>query len=222
MGLIIIGGDGNAYYANVDSDHHFQTNPRPPAYGTLGYYRSANVSGAITATLGAASNLWTLRGTNASNLCIVQNVQMIAYVASTITTSVAFIAELFIARSYTANATGGTSYVPASGQQKMKTSMGNSLMGDLQICGTSGLSAGTWTLDNQPIGYAEGNSGTTTGTVFFGNGNNGVLYKQDTTNTYPIVLAQNEGLVIQNVLAGPATGTFTIGVAVEWGEVATY
>jgi hypothetical protein len=67
-----------------------------------------------------------------------------------------------------------------------------------------------------------GASGTTVGTTFFGNGAPQPIYSRDNSDNHPIILAQNEGLALTNVLTGPANGTFILLVQMEWGEVASY
>ena len=221
MGIKILDAAGGVNGANVDIDGHLGVNPRPPAFGALGYYRQAAVSGSIPATMGAGVILWSCRWTNA-NLCLVQSVKVNAIVNGTITTSVASQLNLTVLRSYSATDTGGTAVgVPAS-MQKMRTSMGSSLMADWRLASTTFLTAGTRTADTNPIGMLFGASGTAVGTTFFGNGAPQPIYSRDNSDNHPIVLAQNEGLALTNVLTGPATGTFILLVQMEWGEVASY
>ena len=47
MGIVILDGAGGVNKANVDIDGHLGVNPRPPAFGALGYYRQAAVSGTM-------------------------------------------------------------------------------------------------------------------------------------------------------------------------------
>ncbi len=221
MGLVLVGvSSGNG--AEVDADNHLYVNPRPPAFGSLGYYRQVVVSGNIAATLAANSDLFSFQWTNASDLAIIQSVRASAIVQSTISVAVPFDLAIYVARSYTAADTGGTSVLPTGNNQKMRTSMGTTLVNDMRISSTAALTPGTRTVDTNPMGRVQGNSGTATGTQFFAQPNPQPLYTRDNNDHHPIVLKQNEGFVIQNPLAGPATGTFSILVQVEWGEVAGY
>ena len=222
MGVIILDGAGGVNKANVDIDGHLNINPRPPAFGALGYYRQAAVSGSIAATLGPSTLIWSCRWGNASNLCLVQSVRVNAIVNGAITASVGVQFNLNVLRSYSATDSGGTAVgVPAS-MQKMRTSMGSSLMTDWRMPTTVALGAGTRTPDTNPIGMLFGASGTAVGTTFFGNGAPQPIYSRDNSDNHPIILATNEGLAITNVLSGPATGTFVLLVQMEWGEVASY
>jgi hypothetical protein len=222
MGYFSVVGSTSGNGLEIDSDHHMFVTGRPPAFGALGYYRLVVVSGAIAATLGANSDLFSFQWTNASDFAIIQSVKVSAVVASTITSAVNFDLAIFFARTFTAADTGGTSVLPTSNNQKMRTSMGTTLVNDMRISSTAALGAGTRTPDTAPLGRVQGNSGTATGTQFFSAPNPQPLYVMDNTTHHPICLKQNEGFVIQNPLAGPATGTFNVLVQVEWGEVAAY
>lgn len=221
--MAIIQGVSSGNGLEIDSDKHVLSNARPPAFGALGYYRQAMVTGAVAATLGAGSTLFSFRWTDATRLCLIQSIRVNAIVSGLITTGVQFDLAAFIARSFTASDTGGTASLPASGQQKLRTSMGNSLAGDVRIAATAALGVGTRTVDAFPIGRIVGFTGTTVGTQVFGSGSDAIpLYFRDNSDHHPIVLAQNEGILVQNPLAGPATGTLTMLVKIEWGEVASY
>lgn len=219
MGIKILDAAGGVNGANVDIDGHLGVNPRPPAFGALGYYRQAVVSGTLTASL-AAGLFWSCRWTNASNLCLVQSVRINA-ITVTANSVIANQFNLSVLRSYSATDTGGTAVgVPAS-MQKMRTSMGSSLMGDWRMPTTGLLTAGTRTADTNPIGMVSGLSSATPGTTWFGNGAPTPIYSRDNSDNHPIILAQNEGLAITNPAASPS-GTWILLVQMEWGEVASY
>jgi len=220
MGVIILDGAGGVNKANVDIDRHLNINPRPPAFGALGYYRQAAVSGSIAASLGAGP-IWSCRWSNLSNLCLVQSVRVNAVtVTGNSVLSVQF--NLNVLRSYTVVDSGGTAVGVPANMQKMRTSMGSSLMTDWRMPTTGLLTAGTRTADTNPIGSVLGMSSATVGTTWFGNGAPQPIYSRDNSDNHPIILATNEGLAITNVLSGPATGTFVLLVQMEWGEVASY
>jgi len=205
----------------VDSDKHIPVNVRPPPFGSLGIYRGAFTTGAITATLGASSPLFSFRWTDATRLALIQRVLASAYVVATITTSVPFDLAAYFARSFTASDSAGTAITVSTGQ-KLRTSMGASLVGDMRIASTGLLTAGTRSLDTYPLGRIAGTSGTVVGTQFFGANSPLALIDAVQAQTHPVVLAQNEGIIVQSPLAGPATGTFTVLVVIEWAEVAAY
>lgn len=76
-----------------------------------------------------------------------------------------------------------------------------------------------FTPDAQPLARISGATGTVIGTQFFGAGMPASLL-----GGYPagqeLELGQNEGIIIRAPLAGPATGTFRVGVNLDWREVA--
>src|SRR5437879_5694364 len=118
----------------------------------LDHYRLALKGGSITS---AAANapLASLRWTDASRLCIIERIQVGAFLsAGTTVINVDF--NLFKFTGSSGNASGGTSAAMAS-SGKMKTAMGNSLMGDVRIAATTTIVAATGkTNDSVGIGYA--------------------------------------------------------------------
>ncbi|MGA7122296.1 MAG: hypothetical protein WBY94_19495 [Polyangiaceae bacterium] len=222
MGIIIIDGAGGVNKANVDADGHLNVNVRPPAFQALGYYQQVAVSGNIAATLAANSALFSFRWADATRLCMIQSVKVGCIVTGTITTAVPFDLALFVARSFSASDTGGTGVGVPTNMQKMRSSMGSSLVTDFRMATTGTLTAVTRTLDTNPIARVQGNSGTAVGTQFFGTGSPQPLYLRDNVDHHPIILAQNEGFVVTAPLAGPASGTFSILVQVIWGELNSY
>jgi hypothetical protein len=100
--------------------------------------------------------------------------------------------------------------------QKYRTSLGTTAVTNVNIGSTGALTAGTRTLDAQPLG-----------SVYYwvpGVGTSLVqtdLLSYDPTD-YPLVLANNEGFTIQNQILMGATGVGTLVVNVEWFEAAAY
>jgi hypothetical protein len=220
-GVIVVGAtSGNGL--EVDVDHHALVNVRAPAFGALGYYRMAAVSGA-TVSLAANAAVFSFRWSDATHLCLVQSIKVGAVEATSVTAGVVFDLACFVARSFSASDTGGTALTPSTNNQKMRTSMGTTLLGDARISTTGALAAGTRTLDAQPIGRVQGFIPTTTvGGQVFPAPNPAPLYVRDNADHHPLVLATNEGFVITAPLAGNTTGSVAILVQVEWGEVSTY
>lgn len=183
-----------------------------PDPGILGFFEIARSSGDIAATLAANSPLFSFRWSDATYLCIPDEIRVVVTVSGVITTSVATALELVIARSFTASDTGGTALTLTGNNNKFRTSHATSLVGDARIATTGTLTAGTRTLDNSAFSHAPFVTGTAVGRPL----DTTVLYKR--TDLFPIVLAQNEGFIIRNSAAGPATGTFVVHVYVRWFE----
>lgn len=194
---------------------------RPPEQ--TGSYQIAAISGAVTG-VGAGSPVFSMRwapGTGA--LCMINSV----YVSATVTVGFTAAQELeygmFVARGFTVSDTGGTQQVLSGANQKMRTSMGTSLFssgGDMRISSTAALTAGTRTLDSQPMNANSFWSPAATAGSNLSNVNIALFDRQP--GEYPIVLANNEGMVINNVLAMGAGGVVRLVVYVNWTEVATY
>jgi hypothetical protein len=219
---IVLAGGTSGISADVDPDSNLKVQIRTPGFGTLGCYELVATSGAIAATLAAGSTLFSLRWTDATRFCLIKRIRASAVVVSAITTAVVFDLAVSIARSYTASDSGGTTLTPLNANNKMRTSMGNSLMGSMSMATTAALTVGTRTVDTLPVGRFQGLTGTTIGTQIFGTGGPMALLDRSVPGLHPILLAQNEGIVVTNPLAGPATGTFTILIEIEWEEVPSY
>lgn len=216
-------GSASGVEANVSADGALWIETRPAAVGALGAYSIALVSGSIAAPLAAGSTLFSMRWTDATRLCLVRSVRVSAIVNGTITTAVNFDVEAIVVRGFSASDSGGTAAVFTGNNNKMRTSFGSSLMGDMRISSTGALAVGTRTVDAQAEGRLQGTTGTVIGTQIFGSGQGPIyIIDREPPGQYPLVLATNEGLLIRNPLVGPATGTFQLLVVVEWQEVASY
>lgn len=218
MPLQLQGNNGVTW--EVDTKHRAGRNSlRPLDVGSLGAYRVAMLSGSIAATLAALSPLFSLRWSDATRKLVLHDLQVGIVVDGTITTSVPMELEAILARSFTASDTGGTAISVAGNNQKMETGFGSSLVGDLRMATTAALGAGTRTLDGQPIGAAFAVSGTTAPVQALPLTS---IYRPIAGVEHPVVLTQNEGLIIRNGVTGPATGTFRVLVMASWSEVASY
>jgi hypothetical protein len=211
---------------NVDSDGHAVIVKRSAAFGKKGIYRAALTSPAVGAPP-AGTVLWVLGPvfpTPPSKLVVVNSVKVACTVASTITTAVQMDLGLYFQRNGGFIPNSGTAFAPTPAtQQQMRTSMGGSVS-TLAICGNPGNLSGT--IDTNPIGVVMGFSGTAVGTQFF-SPSMATLYQRDNEDNHPVILPNTGGntcdkLVIACVNAGPATGSITVTVIVEWEETVAY
>lgn len=215
MAIQLVGSTATAAEVEVNSKA-LRVTPKPVDYGSLGIYALGAVSGVMAAGLAANAPVFSMRW-NSANVCVVKKVLLSVGTNSTTfgaSASACFFALAF-ARGFSASDTGGTAITIGSGN-KLRTSMGSSLMTDMRISSTGTLTAGTRTLDTNALGsLVQG--------VIAGAGAP-ILAPwpifQAGAGDYPIVLAANEGLVIQaNV---PATGTWSFGVSLVWEELTAY
>jgi hypothetical protein len=183
-----------------------------PEPGVLGLYSIGVTSGSIAATLAASSPLFSFRWGDTTKLGIIDFISLGVSVNGVITTSVSMPLELMIARSFTASDSGGTAITLSGNQNKYRTTFQSSLVTDARISTTATLTAGTRTLDTQAAAVLPCVTGTAIGNPLAMT----TIYSR--TSLFPIVLAQDEGLIIRNQSAGPATGTFQVHVQMRWFE----
>jgi hypothetical protein len=195
----------------------------------LGHYRINVPSGLVTggATIIAGAPLFAMRWTPAANpqqgfpVCVIQHLYAWMSVTTAFGSAQQIAAQAFVARAFTANLTGGTALTPftttAANYQKLRTSMGPSLMTDMRIASTTLLGAGTYTLDANPFASSPSCLSTNfPGPQLVADFNLG-------RGEHPLVLAPNEGAIVCN---GPtafgATGVVQLNVEVSWAECASF
>lgn len=216
-GIQIVGNTNNSTAAEVEvNTKAIRTVVRPNDFGSLGIYSLAGVSGTMAAGLAANSPIYSFRWGNASNLALVRKVLISAGNAGTGFSAGAATFNMFVARSFTASDTGGTSILPTGNSAKLRTSMGTTLLTDVRVSATATLTAGTRTKDTNPAASLLLGFQSTAGlqlifpTAIF----------EARVSEYPLVLAQNEGFVIEASV--PLTGTWTFAVTTVWEELASY
>ena len=216
MGIAVIGNGGTV--ADVQAANravNVCVFPQDPL--TLGYYSMSMNNGTTVMTAGLAANspIWSFRWGNA-NLAIVKGVYLSVSEGLAAFTTGRGNFDLFVARSFSASDTLGTAATLTGNNGKLRTSFGTTLLTDMRISNTVSLTAGTRTLDTMPVGNAQ----VSNKVIETNSGTNMILWQRDGSDGYPLVLAQNEGLVIQASVAG--TGTWFFEVRVEWMEAAAF
>lgn len=188
----------------------------PIAGGLLGSYSKSMQSGTIAAGLAANSPVFSLRY-GGTGIAVIRRISV--SVAGTATAFAAGNATLqvFNARAFTASDSGGTAGTLTGNNGKLRTSLATTGVSSIQIANTGTLTAGTRTLDSDPLAGVTLAVGTATSTQLL---NNTTLYEPGQAGDYPLELATNEGFVIQaNV---PATGTWLLQVRVDWEEYSAF
>lgn len=214
----ILGKDGASQMA-VDPGAHAagRVTLRPSYLGTRGAYSLGAVSGTMAAGLGVNSEIFQFRWIHATRLCLVRRVSVSGGGI------VAFAAgfgkfELMLARAWTADGTGGTPVAFSTAEtNKKRFDFPLASLSDtgVRVASTAALGAGTKTPQTNPLAIQTFGVTATAGATL---GNPGTdLWQRDTADEYPIVLEQDQGLVIRTTV--PATGTWTFGVQVEWAEI---
>lgn len=226
MGFTLIDASGNPIKIDGTVFNAQRTTARPLDYGTFGHYRLSMATGTIGAALAANGELFQFRWTDATRLCVIYKV-LISAGANVAATAAGLVElQLFIARAFSAAGTGGATATITGNNQKVRASMGTTLLGEARIATTAALGAGTKTLDAQGIGN-----------VFLGIGTGAItvsptlslvdkidlLEIDDGSSYHPVVLAQNEGLIVKNgATAWPASMTWGLGVTIIWAEAAAF
>lgn len=174
-------------------------------------------SGAAT-TVAAAGAIFSLRQL-AATLLIIRRIG-VGFVATTGFTAAQLLDyALFVARAFTVSDSGGTAIALTGSNCKHRTSLGTPTSVDCRIATTAALTAGTKTLDANALNMVAGYAPTTAGVVLTTSQNN--LLSHD-AGDYPLVLAINEGINVQNVSVMGAAGVGTIYVNAEFSEATAY
>lgn len=224
--MAVIEGGGSAVVAEVGAaaQKGLHSIVKPTDSGSLGHYSVGLLSGIIPAALGANSEIFQFRWSDATRFAVVRKIRISAAVTTTFfAAGVPVQIDLVKATAWSGAGTGGTRVTPAA-LLKKRTAMGSTLVAasDIAIATTAALGAGTKTLEGtamQAIVAAGPITASLDGTII---APGTILYQHEVGDgEYPLVLAQNEGFVIRSV-AVPATGTWQLAVQVDWAEVTAY
>lgn len=227
MAVIEGGTTGDLQDVGVAPASAAHVTSRPIPHGTLGHYRLAATSGTLAAALAASAQLFTVRWTDATRFCVITRVKLSfqALTAFTAATLTDFGFDLFKVTSVSAG--GGGTAIAGSAVTKMRTGMGASLFGasDIRIATTGALTALT-TLDAIAIAQSLGDQqrvNPAAATEEQRVNDPTLLFQPDiASGEHPLVLQQNEGIVLRNRSVWPAAGTGIVQVEMSWAEVAAY
>lgn len=205
---------------------------RPDEYGTLGHYIMHAATGSIAAGLAANSELVQLRYTG-TNKVIVHSIGIEYAVYTTAFAAGAFEFKVQRAINWTVDGSGGGTVTPL----KLRTSM-SAPTATVRVATTAALGAGTKTLDATILRGVRGAVVTGVSTA----GGNPFLQNADATadvplgfatpvalwpeqdadvlRRHPLVLAQNEGVVVLATV--PGTGVWIAGFTLRFAEVTNY
>lgn len=214
--MAIIEGGVNTDKVEIETTKAMRVTQRPSQVGARGAYSFGTITGVLPAALTANSEIWQWRWTHATYLMVIRRVYVTASVSTTaFAAGVPIGLELKVARTWSAQGTGGTGITFGTDDCKKRQTFAQTAMatGDARIATTAALGAGTKTLDGFALAHVTGQPGTSV-TRFIDN----TMWQRDTGDEWPIVLVQNEGLVIRAVEV-PATGTWKASVQIEWMEV---
>lgn len=193
----------------------------PNYYLLQGSYAKTLSSGTMAAGLGAAAPVFSLRYTPTvtGSIAVIKRVTLTASAGGTAFTAGTAQFSLFAARAFTASDSGGTAATLTGNNGKLRTSFATTSMGDIRIASTATLTAGTRTLDTDALaGFLVFVPPTSTNYALVAP--NSLLFDPKNAGDTPLMLANNEGFVVEATV--PATGTWDFSIFVEWDEYSQY
>lgn len=217
----IYGGNSRAL-ADVDpSKNSVVTSLRPAEQ--RGSYRLQARTGSLTvvaAKTATAGHLFAFR--NAANsptiLMAIRRLKLRWQTITAFTSAQQIGLEAYVMRGSSASYTGGTAIPGTVGGFKKRASMPASLLTDARISTTGALTAGTQTLDTQQFFGLVGTSQTGADPAVSG------LEAEYAArgDEHPLILSQNEGIVVANSILMGAAGLAVVSVDIEWDEMTSY
>ncbi len=204
--------------AGAASAQHVTLKPIP--HGSLGHYRTS-VKLTMATAQAANSRLFEIRNT-ATNLIVPTRIRVGVLPTGTVTTAYAMEIALFRLTAFTAVDTTNT-VTPTSSVRRtsgMAAYPGGAAVRHVTIAGAAaGMTGGTLTKDANSAGSLIAWMSTAAATSM-------PIYQElldDVNGTHPFVLAQNEGVEVENVVAGSATANvIQVVIDVSWAEVTAF
>jgi hypothetical protein len=179
-----------------------------------GYYRTAFSTG-VLAALAAGAELAQFRWTDASYIMLISLIRLRYTQIATSVSAAEVGVDVLPATGYTAQpASGFTATGNATTWLKRNTFPQSKLL-SFQYANTAGLSVGTRSAG--AYAYLAGYTYAPASTL-----SQPLEIAADMSNSslsYPLVLGQNEGIIIRNLVAFPASATFRLSVEMAWTEV---
>jgi hypothetical protein len=206
---------------------HVRSSPLAQS-ASLGAYRIAATTGTVAAALAANAQVFYLRWTDATRYFVLHRFKA-SFQALTLFTGATLTDFGFdLIRATAVSAGGGGTDLGALVKTRMRSTMSPSLLdtaGLMRISGTAALTALT-TLDATSIAQSVGDPqrvNPAAGTEEQRVNDPTLLYEAKMSDgEYPLVLAQNEGLVFRNRTVWPAAGTGIFTIEMSWSEVSAF
>jgi hypothetical protein len=227
----ILGRDGTSQ-ARVSKGGQIHIAPR--TYGLddaafLGAYGFSVTTGDLAAALAASAVVFSARWADATKIAVITSLRTrflprTLFTAATLSDASSF--DAYIGRTFTAVHTGGTALTLTAPSLKRRNSFSATAFNDLRIATTAALGGGTVTADahafSQSIRKANrvNPAAATEETIPPAMDGLNIDFSAG-DGEHPIVLVQNEGILIRNRTVWPAAGTGTLLVEMNWSEYAT-
>lgn len=197
----------------------------------LGHYAVGQTSGAIAATPTALDVHGSIRWapTTSSYFLVLMRLKLGWAVTAAVTAAVRMAYQASIVRGFSSDfATAATAISMSAGTGRMRGNMAPSQMGanGPRVCTTAPQTTFSYTLDTAPFAittWVNQPSGNATVTQALGvMGETKTMYEWTALGQHPLVLANNEGVVLQLTSTGWASGSFSIQPQWEWSEALVF
>lgn len=181
-------------------------------------YRLGLKSGSTGLTgLAAAAPVFALRNTSTSSNILVTRFDWMLCVTTVASAAGLLDSQLTIARAFTAMDTGGVAVTLSGNDQKKRTSYATTIA-SMRVAQTAALTAGTRTLDDNPVAVDAAWLATSTlGPV--GGGQYEAQLNEDGGDEEGILLAANEGLILALIAAMPTSAVAQLYLDIDWKEI---
>jgi hypothetical protein len=228
----LLGRDGTSQ-ARISKGGQLHIAPR--TYGLddaafLGAYGFSVTTGELAATLAANAVVGSFRWGDATKIAAITGLRTrflpkVLFTAAQLTEATSF--DAYIARGFTASHTGGTALTLTTNSFKRRTSFSSTAFTDLRVATTAALGGGTIT-DTAPHAFSQSirkanrvNPAAATEEVIPPAADGLSIDFSAADGDHPIILVQNEGILIRNRIVWPAAGTGTLLIEMSWNEYAT-
>lgn len=199
-----------------------------PSEARYATYQIMVTTGTMAAGIGAASEIFQFRWTSTTKRALVHQVKLNFRSLGTGFTAGRAQFTLTVARAFTAAGTGGGTATITTNNGKLHTNDPTTALTELRIATTAALTAGTKTLDAQPMSDIECSVSNVADTQFIpsSTGLDNLLWSADQSDGgTPIVLGADrtsattasDGVIIRTTV--PATGTWEASAYIRWSEV---
>jgi hypothetical protein len=193
---------------------------QPVDYGAGGCFHRTCKSGVMVANAAASSPIYSFQWPSVTSLALIRRIRLSAW-----SVDVGFVAglltfDLVTARAFTAQMLGGTNVSLVGNSGKLRTSMGSS-QANIVYSTTAPLTGGTFTPDPSP-GTTE-TWATEVGAnpyTLITPGPMPVKLFEKAQGEMPLLLAQNEGFIVEATV--PQNGTWSFTLTSEWDEVPNF
>lgn len=192
-----------------------------PDIGANGRFRAVVVSGslvAVAAVTSSAGHLLGFRNPSTSKLVLLEKIRLAFQTNVLPSTAQEFGFAVYKGTAFTALPTGGATITTTTPQLKMRTSHAVPNATLHYANSTSALTAGTYTLNTQPLAE-EHDFALVAGAAV---AKNKTILELTFGTVTPLVLAQDEGIIVANAILMANSLAGTLVSALEWREVDAY